>query len=192
MRGRAWGAAVVAMMATMAVGAPASAEPHGRGCDRGHGAAGGCERWERAASAGTLAPMEAAVRTAVEEALADERRTEAVYADIVAAHGAVRPFSNAVRAEGRHAAHLEATLTARGLAVPPRPSPPAAPGETVARACATAVEAERANVALYDRLLAVAALPDDVRTAFAHNRRASLEHHLPAFERCVAGRGGAR
>jgi hypothetical protein len=192
MRGRAWGAAVAAMMATMAVGAPASARPHGRGCGRGHGPASGCGRGERAASVEAPAPMEAAVRTAVEEALADERRTEAVYAAIVAAHGEVRPFSNAVLAEDRHAVHLETTLTARGLAVPERPPRPAAPGGTVAEACAAAVEGERANVALYDRLLTTEGLPDDVASAFARNRRASLEHHLPAFERCASRRRGPR
>jgi hypothetical protein len=192
MRGRAWGAVAAAVMATMAVGAQASAEPRGRGCGHGHGPAGGCGRWHQAAPAGTLAPMGATVQSAVETALADERRTQAVYAAVVASHPDVRPFSNAVLAEARHAAHLETTLTARGLAVPARPPLPAVPGGTVAEACAAAVEGERANVALYDRLLAAGGLPDDVAGAFARNRRASLEHHLPAFEGCVARSGGAR
>jgi hypothetical protein len=133
--------------------------------------------------------MDDAGRAAVEEALADERRTEALYAAVVAAHGEVRPFSNAVHAEARHAALLEGALTGRGLPVPERPAAAAAPAGAVAEACAAAVAGERANVALYDRLLATGPRPDDVRAAFEHNRWASLERHLPAFERCVARAG---
>jgi hypothetical protein len=51
------------------------------------------------------------------------------------------------------------------------------------------VDFEVRNVALYDRLLAVGSLPDDVRRAFEQNRAASLEHHKPAFERCAGGVG---
>jgi hypothetical protein len=187
-------AAVLAATVSLAVAVAASAEPCGRGFGRGHGPTCGCGRGGSAVAAvnGALAPLDAAVRASVEEALADERRTEAAYAAVVAGHGEVRPFSNAVHAEGRHAAHLEATLAARGLAVPRPPAPPAAAAGTVAEACAAAVDGERANVALYDRLLAAGPLPGDVRSAFERNRWASLEHHLPAFERCVARAGGDR
>ncbi len=54
---------------------------------------------------------------------------------------------------------------------------------SVASACAVAADAEVANIALYDALLALE-LPTDVRTVFVNNRRASLEAHLPAFNRC--------
>jgi hypothetical protein len=111
--------------------------------------------------------------------------SEDVYAAVVHAHGEVRPFSNAVHAEARHAAFLERVLAARGVAVPPRALAPAQPAPaSLTQACAAAVASERHNVALYDRLLAGGSLPEDVRRAFDHNRWASLEHHLPAFERC--------
>jgi hypothetical protein len=69
---------------------------------------------------------------------------------------------------------------------------------TVKDACAASIVAEKKNVAIYDRLLAAGPLPDDVKRVFEHNRWASQEHHLPAFERCagvavaanVAGTGG--
>lgn len=201
MGGRRRGAmvAAVALAAATWAGA-ASADACGRGCGCGRRAGRGEEggaalrggRGPGRASAGPLAPMDEAGRAAVEEALADERRTEALYSAVVAAHGEVRPFSNAVHAEARHAALLEATLAGRGLAIPERPAAAAAAGGAVADACAAAVAGERANVELYDRLLAAGPLPDDVKAAFEHNRWASLERHLPAFERCVARMGGRR
>lgn len=126
-------------------------------------------------------------QAAIEEALQDELRGEAFYARVLKDHGEVRPFSNVVRAERRHAAFLADLLKARSLAVP---EPPAATTEasayaSVKEACAAAVEFETKNVALYDRLIAAGALPDDVKRAFEHNRMASLDHHKPAFERCA-------
>ena len=64
------------------------------------------------------APLSGSVKAAVEEALLDELRGEAMYARVLKDHGDVRPFSNVVRAERRHAAFLEDLLKARGLAVP--------------------------------------------------------------------------
>ena len=56
-------------------------------------------------------------KSAIEEALQDELRGEAFYARVLKDHGDVRPFSNVVRAERRHAALLVDLLKARGLAV---------------------------------------------------------------------------
>lgn len=58
---------------------------------------------------------------------------------------------------------------------------------SVPAACAAAVEAEIANIEMYDVLLEAdlpADLPADVRQVFQNNRRASLDHHLPAFQAC--------
>jgi hypothetical protein len=134
-------------------------------------------------------------RTSVLAALADERRTEAQYHRTLSDLGSVRPFSNAVRAEGRHAAMLEAVLRAHGEDVP---AAMAAGGAELASyanlgdACAAAVASEKRNVALYDTAI-VPGLPADVARVFEHNRMASLENHLPAFERCAgtAGSGAA-
>jgi hypothetical protein len=54
---------------------------------------------------------------------------------------------------------------------------------TLAQACAAGVDAELANIALYDELLK-GDLPADVRRVFENVRAASLNSHLPAFERC--------
>jgi hypothetical protein len=151
-------------------------------------------------------PLTEAVRAAILEALADERLGEAVYARVLKDHGDVRPFSNVIRAERRHAEFLEALLTSRGLSVPAAAVPADVPAYAgVKEACVAAVEFETKNVALYDRLLAAGAtaegapaagpLPEDVKRAFEHNRMASLDHHKPAFERCAgvgSGQGMAR
>jgi hypothetical protein len=149
------------------------------------------------AVAAAPATLSDSVRAAVEEALHDELRGEAMYSRVLKDHGDVRPFSNVARAERRHAAFLEDLLKARGLVVPAPPAGAEAPAyASVKEACGAAVEFETKNVALYDRLLAVGPLPDDVKRAFDHNRVASLDHHKPAFERCAgiataqgAGRG---
>ena len=147
------------------------------------------------------APLGDAVKAAVEEAFRDELRGEAIYARVLKDHGDVRPFSNVIRAERRHAAFLEDVLKARGLAVPAPPAGDVPAYATVREACAAAVAFETQNVALYDRLLAASGtaasgpLPEDVKQAFEHNRMASLDHHKPAFERCsgvAAGQGMAR
>jgi hypothetical protein len=149
-----------------------------------------------ASHAQSTAALSNGVKAGVEEALKDEYRGEAMYSRVLKDHGDVRPFSNVVRAERRHAACLESLLKARGLAVPDHGEATGeAPGfATVKEACAAAVKFETKNVALYDRLMAAGPLPDDVKEAFDHNRMASLDHHKPAFERCagLAAAQGAR
>jgi hypothetical protein len=126
----------------------------------------------------------------IAEALQDERHGEALYSRVLETLGEVRPFSNIVHAERRHAAFLEDLLRSRDLPVPANrwTSQELPTYSSRQEACAAAVQFEVENVALYDRLLASGALPEDVKTVFQHNRRASLDHHRPAFARC-AGTG---
>ncbi len=130
----------------------------------------------------TLTP---AITAALESTLLDEWHAESIYQRLLADHGDVSPFRNIVQAEQRHAVALQSLLTSRALAIPANPwtldnVPRFA---SVNEACAAAADAEIANIALYDQFMALA-LPDDVRTVFTANRRASLDQHLPAFERC--------
>jgi len=164
----------------------------------GRAQSAGLQSGQVPATVGPTTPLSDSSRAAVEEALRDELRGEALYARVLKDHGEVLPFSNVIRAERRHAAFLEDLLKARGLAVPAHPAQAEVPGyASVKEACAAAVAFETRNVALYDRLLAAGPLPADVEQAFDHNRVASLDHHKPAFERCAgvgtaqgAGRGG--
>lgn len=173
---------VAVLLATIGLAAPATAsEPASR------------SRCARLATATVeRAPLDETRHARVVEALQDEYHGQALYARTLEELGEVRPFANVVHAEERHAALLQELLESRRLPVPPnRWSETAVPTWSSRRdACAAAVEFEKGNVALYDRLLADDALPEDVRQVFAHNRRASLEHHKPAFERCAAGGGG--
>jgi rubrerythrin len=122
-------------------------------------------------------------RRAVERALADERRAESIYAAIDRQLGPGTPFTRIVQAERRHASALETVLLAHGL---PLPAAEAVASPSIGdrkSACALGVASERANIAMYDELLA-GVLPPDVRCVFEHLRAASKERHQPAFERC--------
>lgn len=145
-------------------------------------ALGGCT------SEGTTAPPSAELAPAVLEAmtdgLQDEYRAAAVYEGVLTQFGQVLPFRNILQAEQKHAASIAALFAVRGLAVPTRTSEGSIPSfASVTDACALGATAEVENIALYDRLLALE-LPLDVRRVFDANRLASLNNHLPAFERC--------
>ena len=53
------------------------------------------------------------------DALDDERKAEAIYAAVIGKFGPVRPFSNIIEAEQRHAAALTRQLERLGVKVPP-------------------------------------------------------------------------
>jgi hypothetical protein len=132
----------------------------------------------------TLASLDAPTVSAVRTALQDEYNASAVYVAVMNRFGRITPFVNIERAERQRASSLAALLSSRGLPVPDAAPREAAPSfSSVAAACSTAADAEIANIAMYDAMLATS-LPADVRRVFENNRRASLENHLPAFQRC--------
>jgi len=145
-----------------------------------------------AAAAATNGP---AIPTDVIEALFvaldDEHHAEATYAAIIARHGDVRPFSNIIKAERRHAAAIAKVLKAYNVAVPGNGylSGHLALEDTpdqLGEACAQGVAAEIENVRLYDERLipTVAAFPD-IAALFTELRDSSRDRHLPAFRRCA-------
>jgi rubrerythrin len=153
------------------MGPPAGAGPMGRGAG-----------WTCAMSTG---PLAADARAAVERALADERRAEALYAALEEKLDvSPTPIPRVVRAEQRHSSELERILVAHALPIPAGPAPTAPSAATPKDACALGVSSERANIAMYDELLAKP-LPADVQCVFQHLRAASHDRHLPAFERCA-------
>ena len=119
------------------------------------------------------------------DALDDERKAEGTYAAVIEKFGAVRPFSNIIEAEQRHAAALERQLRRLGLTVPPNPwmGKITAPA-TLAQACESAVQGELENIALYDRLIPMIDDPS-ARQVMENLQAASRERHLPAFRRCL-------
>lgn len=133
-----------------------------------------------------LAATPAAVLQAMGEAIRDEYRAEMTYEVVIDAFGAVRPFVNIINAEVRHSEALATLYGARGLPVPGNEWTAAdIPAfATLASACETGVVAEIENAAIYDGYLSLD-LPPDVRQVFQSNRDASVNNHLPAFQRCA-------
>ncbi|MCB1056419.1 MAG: hypothetical protein KDD11_13035 [Acidobacteria bacterium] len=140
------------------------------------------------ATAASPAPLTPEVTAAVTAALQDERRAEVIYGAVVESFGQVLPFLHTQEAEIRHAAALEAVFLRRGLTIPGQEAMPAPQFDSLLDACKSAVEDEKANAALYDHLLALDP-PADVVAVAERNRAASLERHLPAYQRCVDGGG---
>ena len=99
--------------------------------------------------------------------------------------GPVRPFSNIIEAEQRHAAALERQLARLGIDVPPNAwtGKVTAPA-SLAQACESAVQGEVENIALYDRLIPMIEDPA-ARQVMENLQAASRERHLPAFKRCL-------
>jgi hypothetical protein len=130
-------------------------------------------------------PVTAEVLDALNVAIQDEYHAEFVYLKVTADFGEVQPFSRIINAEERHSEAIGKVFTNHGLPIPASdwnlgnvPSFGSLP-----EACAAGVEAETANIALYDELLALD-LPQDARNVFTNIRAASLLNHLPAFEAC--------
>lgn len=139
------------------------------------------------------AAVSSELAAALAEALDDERHAIAFYEAVMARHGTRRPFSNIVHAERRHAAAVLAQYERFGLDVPEdrwRDTAIEVPA-TFRESCRASVEAEIRNVAIYDRIIAVATDPatgdPEVAKVFERLRWASQERHLPAFRRCSGG-----
>lgn len=124
------------------------------------------------------------------EALVDEYRAISSYQKIIEVFGAVRPFVNIIEAERAHVNALLPLFEKYGIPIPDDTGTTdvQAPG-SILEACRAGVEAEKANVAMYDRLLSAIASPD-VRAVLLRLQEASRERHLPAFERCVLRESG--
>jgi hypothetical protein len=96
----------------------------------------------------------AEIINALAEALDDEYRARATYRKVIERFGPVRPFVKIVEAEKRHIAALLRQFERFGVRPPAdtwegRVTAPA----SLAEACATGIEAEIENEALYARLL---------------------------------------
>lgn len=156
-----------------------------------------CVTLASAGAAGTLYGAAAAVADAsltVEDmltyAIQDEYLARAEYIAIMGKYGAIRPFSNIVKAEETHVAYLRDAFANYGLALPAdeASSRVAAPA-TLLAANQAGVQAEIDNIAMYDRFLADPALKDakyaDLRALFTTLKRAS-ESHLRAFRNQLA------
>jgi hypothetical protein len=131
-------------------------------------------------------PLSKSERAHLIAALDDEYQARATYAQVLEDFGDVRPFSNIVEAEDRHARALIGLFERYGIPVPPDTWPGRAPRyASVREACEAGVAAEIANAGLYDELLAGTERAD-IREVYENLREASQERHLPAFRRCAS------
>lgn len=128
---------------------------------------------------------------ALRDAIEDEYRAWTTYDQVIRDFGAQRPFINIRDAEARHIAALRALFERYELAVPANTWRDRVPRYASTRdACAASVDAETANVALFDRLMH-STNRSDILAVFGNLQRASQERHLQAFRRC-ATRGPGR
>jgi hypothetical protein len=147
----------------------------GRGAGRGQG---GCWRLAFDASMDSSELIAGKLAAAID----DEYHARALYNAALDQFGDVRPFSNIVEAEQRHIDMLTKLYEKYGLELPEDSYPDA--DFTFASpvdAAEAALDAEQANAALYDELLADVA-DTDVITVFENLQWASRERHLPALE----------
>lgn len=138
--------------------------------------------------------LTAAEINALHEALEDEYQSWSIYDQVIQDFGEVRPFINIREAEARHIEALRTLYVRYDLAMPDNPWPGKVERyATVHDACVASVAAEIANGDLYDRLFAEP-MRADIVTVLRNLQEASIERHLPAFQRCVergdAGGGG--
>lgn len=141
------------------------------------------------------ASLSDAGKAAVLRALDDEYHAEAVYAATLKTFGDVRPFSNIIKAERQHQAALLDLMKTYGIAAPANgyltgEKPLEALPATLQEVCEIGVSAEIENARLYDEdLLPVVAGHPDIIRVFTNLRDASIDKHLPAFQRCAEGNG---
>jgi hypothetical protein len=118
-------------------------------------------------------------------ALDDEYQAWAVYDQVIADFGAVRPFRSIRSAEAQHIDALVTLFERYGLDVPANDWPGNVPTfGSLPEACAAAVEVETANVALYNQLFGMVDNADLVQV-FTALQNASQTKHLPALTRCA-------
>ncbi|MEN8130615.1 MAG: ferritin family protein [Pseudomonadota bacterium] len=135
--------------------------------------------------------MNKALAEVLNEALLDEYKSRDTYQKIIDTFGPVRPFINIVEAEQRHIDLLLPLYEKHAIPLPPKPDPERiTTPDNLLEACEIGAAAEIENVAMYNRLIQAADLPD-VADVLRRLQTASRDHHLPAFQRCVE-RGGGR
>lgn len=131
------------------------------------------------------AELSASEVEALNLALQDEYKALATYERVIMDLGSVSPFNSIAGAEGQHIATLKALFETYGLEIPVSEWAAKVPSfPTLADACKGGVQAEIENAALYDRLFPMTTHAD-ISLAFEQLQAASLEQHLPAFERCA-------
>lgn len=127
------------------------------------------------------------VAAALYAGIMDEYNAYAVYQAVIDQFGEVQPFVNIQAAEAQHIEAHEFLFERYGLEIPePVVLNPVPVFDSLQDACQTAVDAEIANMGLYDEWLDTVQDYPDMVQVFTSLRNASEFNHLPAFERCAS------
>lgn len=125
-------------------------------------------------------------KTALTLAIKDEYKAHAVYQAVIDKFGNQRPFIMIIRAEEQHISSLKALFDKYGIAVPKDETTNLPELTTLAGACSVGVTAEIENADLYKKeLLPQVAQYDDIKLVFNNLMDASLQKHLPSFQKCA-------
>lgn len=131
-----------------------------------------------------------AEKTALNTAIQDEYKSRATYNKILDTFGQVMPFANIVNAESRHVEALAFLYKRYEVPIPADTWADKVPAyATLNEAAEAAVQAEQENGALYDTITENVSNPE-VINVFNALRFATMEHHLPAFQRLVDFQNG--
>jgi hypothetical protein len=116
-------------------------------------------------------------------AIQDEYLAKAEYEAILAEFDVTRPFTNILKAEIQHISALVPLFNTYSFILPADTAKDhVILPDTLQEIYSIGVEAEIANIAMYEKFLAQPNLPEDVKTVFTALMNAS-ENHLAAFER---------
>lgn len=114
----------------------------------------------------------------------------ASYQAVIDKYGAVEPYTSILRSEQNHAQALARQLQRYGVTVPANPYLGKIPAPASLKLAAQGeADVEVANVAMYDKLFALANGDAQLTRVFNNLRSASQEMHLPAFTKAAAGNG---
>lgn len=138
---------------------------------------------EEPGAAGALTQESFTLEEMLRYAIEDEWLAEAEYAALMAEFDVDRPFSNIRRAELTHIDALLPLFETYDVELPVKPDQAAIP-DTLAETYQIGVDAEIANIAMYEKFLAHDNLPADISAVFTRLMNAS-KNHLKAFERQV-------
>jgi len=132
-------------------------------------------------SAGALDQDSYTLEEMLKYGLEDEHMALAEYKTIMEEWNITRPYANIARSEETHISYLEELYNSYGIDIPEvdTTGKELLP-ESLSEAAEIGVEAEIANIAMYEKFLDQD-LPDDVEEVFILLKKAS-ENHLAAFE----------
>lgn len=129
-------------------------------------------------------------KTALNSAIQDEYKARATYNKILDTFGEVMPFAHIVNAENRHVEALTYLHQRYGVAVPEDTWADKIPAyDSLTTAAEASVKAEVDNGALYDELMKNVGNVE-LTNVFTALQSATMEHHLPAFQRLLDRQNG--